>query len=106
MHTMQKSNIRCEYLSSEAATTVAMQVNDDARMVMHTDQIQFPQAPIYASVETPFTAAQQMLQVTTPETVDRREYCVHLILKQRTRVCYPLKPLFPFCFPLSDALKP
>jgi hypothetical protein len=51
-------DIRCEYSSSEAAVTAAMQVNDDARMVMHVDQIQFPQAPIYASVETPFTAAQ------------------------------------------------
>jgi ribosomal protein L37AE/L43A len=97
-------DIRCEYLSSEAAATAAMQVNDDARMVMHIDQIQFPQASIYASVKTPFTAAQQVLQVATPETADRREYCFHLIFKQRTRVCYPLKSLVPLCF-LSDALK-
>lgn len=83
----------------------AMQVNDDARMVMHIDQIQFPQAPIYASVETPFTTAQQVLQVATLETVDRREYCFHLILKQRTRVCYPSKSLVPLCFLLFDTLK-
>jgi len=71
-------SMQCEYTSSEVATTAAMQVDDDARLVMDVDQNRFPQASVYASVETTFIT-QQVQQLATPETVDRCEYRFHLI---------------------------